>query len=79
MEGTEYARRKALNAYRKAQESLDNRKREEWLKAARQWDQIAEQHVLLLEDKPTRWQPVANMDNRSRRELERRKPGSGSG
>lgn len=43
-----YARRQAVDAYQRASEEMDNRLREEWLKAARLWEQIIEQYEWLL-------------------------------
>jgi len=47
LQNIEYARRKALEAREKANECVDNRTRSEWEKAARMWEQLAEQYELL--------------------------------
>lgn len=43
-----YARQQAVDAYQRASDEMDNRVREEWLKAARLWEQIIEQYEWLL-------------------------------
>ncbi|MGH6878695.1 MAG: hypothetical protein ACREHV_15140 [Rhizomicrobium sp.] len=42
----EYARRQALDAYARAAECIDNRARDEWLKAAAMWEEIGHQYEL---------------------------------
>jgi hypothetical protein len=44
----EYARRQILDAHEHAEACLDNRIRDEWLKAAGMWEQVAAQYELLL-------------------------------
>lgn len=53
MQRIEYARRQALDAYARANECIDNRQRDEWIKAAVLWEAIARQYELLLGVMPT--------------------------
>jgi len=48
MERIVYARRQALDAYQRANECVDNRERDEWLKAAAMWEALARQYEVLL-------------------------------
>ena len=48
MQRIEYARRQALDAYEQAARCMDNRMRDEWLKAAHLWEQLADQYTWLL-------------------------------
>lgn len=50
MQRIEYARRQSLDARQKAAECIDNRTRDEWLKAAEMWDALAVQYERLLAD-----------------------------
>jgi len=48
MHRIEFARREALDAYQKSIECIDNATRDEWLRAAKMWDEIAAQYEKLL-------------------------------
>ena len=48
MHRIEFARREALDAYQKSIECIDNATRDEWLKAAKMWDDIVAQYEKLL-------------------------------
>ncbi|HEX4157134.1 MAG TPA: hypothetical protein VHY79_01550 [Rhizomicrobium sp.] len=48
----EHARREALAAYRTASESLDTRLREDWLRVAALWEQLAAEYQRLLATSP---------------------------
>ena len=48
MQRIEYARRQALGAYERASECIDTRMRNEWLKAADMWEELAAQYERLL-------------------------------
>lgn len=52
MQRIEYARRQALDAYARANECMDNRQRDEWIKTAALWEAIARQYELLLKIVP---------------------------
>jgi hypothetical protein len=44
----EFARQQALEAYERANKAVDNRMREEWLKAGALWEEIICQYEMLL-------------------------------
>jgi hypothetical protein len=48
----EYARREALEAYRMAAESIDSRSREDWLKVAALWEELAGEYQRVLATMP---------------------------
>lgn len=47
MAGIEHAVRQALEARKRAAECIDNRAREEWLMAARSWDELITEYQQL--------------------------------
>ena len=49
MERIVYARRQALEAYNRAAKCVDNRERDEWLKAAALWEALGRQYEILLD------------------------------
>jgi len=77
MERIEYARRQALDAYQRANECMDTRHRDEWLKTAALWEAIGRQYETLLKvdqeamgygtgarDDTGRRQPEAGIDSK---------------
>lgn len=49
----EYARRQAVDAYAHASEAMDNGLREEWLEAARMWEELVRHYELLIRSSET--------------------------
>jgi hypothetical protein len=44
----EFARRQSLDAHKAALHCISNNVREEWLKAARMWDELADEYERIL-------------------------------